>query len=373
MNLHVFNDIHGFTLNLTVKRFEDKNVLDNNIFINLTQKTKYTNSHVIYLERSLRDFRRFLKTTSDVRKVTFYPFDFVAAFFLKELRKLYPDVEVGWAFWSYEYYHRPELYLSTLDPFSLNYYKKQNNFAVRSKRRLITAAKKILSRPVYNKQLLEESYQFITRFHSFLPADFKSIKNISGTCRSYQLSFLSVEEITAGIAGEKKMTNEIMIGHAGSITGNHAEIIQELAEIKIDNKFLIPIEYGDENYIKEIRSMAMNLLGDNVQFLEQRMSKEEYFKRLSNVGLAIFNFKTQEGLGNIFFLLWNGTKIFLREESSAYKQFKEWGLSIFSVENDLNRAGLAHLLTEKEAAENRRIIEEIFSESKVESYWKLLM
>ena len=107
MNLHVFNDSHGFFLNLTVKRFLESDALQNNLFINLNNKTIYTSPEVKYLKRNLFSFKRVIKTLPAIKSVTFYPFDYTAAFFLKELKKIQPSIKVGWVFWGYEFYqHR---------------------------------------------------------------------------------------------------------------------------------------------------------------------------------------------------------------------------------------------------------------------------
>ena len=134
----------------------------------------------------------------------------------------------------------------------------------------------------------------------------------------------------------------------------------------------IPVAHGELDYRREIKKLALHKFGDSVKFSEKGLDMQSYFKRISTVGFAIFNFTMQEGLGNILFLVWNGAKIFLKEDSSVYKQFKAWELNIFTIENDLNENNLSNFLDPIAASKNRSILEDMFCETKVKEYWKPL-
>ena len=249
MNLHVFNDAHGFFLNLTVERFKENNALENNLFINLTNKTIYTNNKVTYLKRNLISFKNAVKKFPLITTVTFYPLDFVAASFLKQLKKKYPAIQIRWVFWGYEYYHRPDINAMNFDAFSTDYYKKQRSFFEHIKNICATILKRILMMPVFDKALVEESYLQVSRFYSFLPQDFKNVfatkKNIQ--CNYHPISFLSIEEMTQNI-NWGNLTSEVMVGHAASPSINHAEILDKLNAISFAGKLFFPLEYGENKY-----------------------------------------------------------------------------------------------------------------------------
>lgn len=373
MNLHVFNDVHGFFLNLTVKRFTENDAMQNNFFINLNNKSIYKNEKVKYLKKNTLSFKQVIKSLPIIQSVTFYPFDFTAAAFLNQLQKMQPSIKVNWVFWGYEFYHRPDNEKQMFDEFSSAYYKKQFSFFKNSKQSLFNIIKSILLVPVFDKQFLADGYAKINRFYSFLPQDFKNgFQNNNNACEYYPISFLSIEEITEKIVWGN-ITNEVMVGHAASPSLNHAEILDMLHAISFSGKLFLPLEYGEEEYRKEIKNKANDLFNSNVVFLENRLTMPEYYQRLSVVGFAIFNFRWQEALGNILFLVWNGTKIFLKQDSSVYKQFISWRLIVFSIEQQLNKESITQLLTVDERQNNKRIIEELFSEQKVKNYWNALI
>jgi hypothetical protein len=372
MRFHVFNDSHGHFLNATVERFDKAGMLTHNTFVNLTQQTSYANKHVIYLRKNCRAYRKFIREYGNIQLVTFYPYDDLGAWFLKELVEVHREVKVQWVFWSYEYYHQYANFTSLLDPFSLAYYK---NRPVHSsmKNAVASLVKKVMHIPYYNRKVLAKGHNRFSVFYSFLPQDFIEVRNniVNDSIIYRPISFLSIEQIVEGVS-IKPQTSTIMIGHAATITANHIEVLKKLSCMKIANKLFIPLEYGDMKYAAQVKFMAKSLFSNCVEVLETRRTMHEYYTKLSTVGFAIFNFKKQEALGNLLFLLWNGAKVFLAEESTAYKQFKTWGLSLFSLA-DISAVSLSELLPEESALKNKSILTNLFAEEKLQEYWKPLM
>lgn len=373
MNLHVFNDSHGFFLNLTVSRFVAAGALQNNLFINLNDRTIYTDPHVKYFKKNTLSFKRAARSLPAINSVTFYPLDFTATAFLKELKKSQPAIKVGWVFWGYEYYLHPASIKQNFENFSLAYYKRQNEIFKNARAAVTRILKNILFIPVFNEQQLINGHSQVDKFYSFLPQDFKNVfQNIkTANCQYYPIAFLSIEEMNNKIEWGR-LTDEVMIGHAATPTLNHAEILDKLQGIPFPGKLFMPLEYGEEKYRREIKDKAIALFNGRIEFLETRLEMNDYYRRISRAGYAIFNFRWQEGLGNIVFLAWNGTKIFLQKESSVYKQFVAWGLHVFSIEEDLDKENINELLPVEKRQMNKAIIEDLFSEQKIKKYWEPL-
>jgi dTDP-N-acetylfucosamine:lipid II N-acetylfucosaminyltransferase len=372
MNLHVFNDPHGFMLNATVERFKREGRMESNRFVNLTDKTIYRHEEVHYLKKNLKNYRAFIRSLPALYSVCFYPYDDTSGWFLNELNKAQPGLPASWIFWSYEFYHQPESYTGLLEPFSLHFYRKNLPVFSGVRNRISKIIKKILQIP-YRNYLLKQGYSQIKAFYSFLPEDYKNVSAVfekKPAC--HPISFLSLNEMTGSLS-PGTLTDTIIIGHSASVTGNHAEILQTLGKLGIKNDLLLPLEYGDAEYRDEIIKLANSCFPGQVNYILERHSLTEYNRKLSTAGYALFNFTKQEGLGNIIFLLWNGTKVFLREESSAYRQFRNWGLKVYSVNKDLNKAELSELPGQQDAISNRKILESLFNEERVREYWLPLM
>ncbi len=374
MNLFVFNDSHGYNLNLIIDHCQKGGLLENNLFINLTKKTLYKNNKADYLDSNLRSFKNKIISLPVITSVTFCPLDHVAAYFLTELKRIQPSVITRWVFWSYEFYHLPGSYKKLLRGYSLQAYHQRNKGIKRIIIQIKNFVKPFLHIPVLNAKLLIDTYKYVDEFYSFLPQDHSNVQSKAPELKAkhHQISFLSIEQITHKINKSNQLSNEIVIGHSARLTGNHMEILEKLSTITIDNKIFIPLAHGDADYKNEVKKNGLQYFGNRVKFLEKELDQHSYFNRISVAGFAVFNFTMQEGLGNILFLLWNGAKVFLRQESTAYKQFKAWGIIVFSVDNDLTEFNLNQLLDDSGAKANRLILENMFCEDKVKEYWKPL-
>jgi hypothetical protein len=76
------------------------------------------------------------------------------------------------------------------------------------------------------------------------------------------------------------------------------------------------------------------------------------------------NHKRTQGGGNINMALYFGKKVFLKKENTLYKLYKDSGVTIFNIEEDLNNDDLFKELNIEEKEKNHLIIKKIFSSEK---------
>ena len=221
---------------------------------------------------------------------------------------------------------------------------------------------------------LKKSFSEIDFFCSLLPSDFSYYKTRSGNNKTKHLPFayLSLEQIMPALNTFNSSGNKIMIGHSASPKGNHFEVLSQLYELNKDFSIFLPLAYGGEEYANLIRSEALKKFAD-AEILTKKLEKPDYYDKLTEVGWAIINVKVQQALGNIVALLWMGVKLFLDEESSTYKDFKNWGIHVFSVQHDLNSIELTEKLSPEEISNNKKIIFEKCNEEAVKGYWEPIL
>jgi hypothetical protein len=68
--------------------------------------------------------------------------------------------------------------------------------------------------------------------------------------------------------------------------------------------------------------------------------------------------------------LWYGVKLFLSMETSTYQDFKEMGMVVFSIEDDLTKQALVTPLSDDQMMLNRSVLSNILSDNKVAEYWQ---
>ena len=96
------------------------------------------------------------------------------------------------------------------------------------------------------------------------------------------------------------------------------------------------------------------------------MEFDKYMKFISLLDIAILAHNQQQAFGNIISLLSMKKTVYLKEEVTTYETLKEMGIEIKSFDRftDLEK------FDENTLENNRKIIEENFSEEKLKEQWK---
>lgn len=130
--------------------------------------------------------------------------------------------------------------------------------------------------------------------------------------------------------------NKILINHSGSWTGNHLTILEALQKIELsDKKIVLPLSYGPKKHIDLIEKQAKRLFAERCEIIKDFLPIQSYYKIIGECQYAIMGHRRQEAGGNISFLLLNGKKVFLREDNSLLRYYKDLGCHIYSFEKDL--------------------------------------
>ena len=180
-------------------------------------------------------------------------------------------------------------------------------------------------------------------------------------------TYNSLDSIFKEAVPENKNSKNILIGNSGDPSNNHLDTFDVIHNFNLGDRLIyVPLSYGGkENYIKNILNEGEKKFGDNFRPLINFLNRMEYNDILNTVSAGIFNHRRQQASGNIISLLWLGKKVFLREESTLYKELKSWGLHIHSI-NQLNEYLLFEPLSDNEIEQNRKILTDNFGNESVE-------
>lgn len=375
MNLHIFQDSLGYFLNETVNRIER---LDrgNNKYLNIAHAVKFENEFTDLMQLDFELLRRKIMTYGNLTNVYFHYYNYISKFCLDVLKKSNPGIKFIWVFWSSEFYNLPEFEPDLFLPFSKKYIKKTKGTTKKAIRAVLSKIKSIATgRPYYKHKALIRSYHDIDYVASFLEYDYRKIVEYAKANIKYiPFSYLSIHQlISTNLLDKSRNGSLIMVNHSSDPALNHVEVLEMLATKKITNTVFLPLAYGDKVYGDEVKVEGMRLLPGRIIVQSDFLSKDAYSEKMQEVGFAIFNIKIQQGLGNLLALIWLGVKVFLREENTAYQNLKDWGLHIYSVEQDLPTEMFLEFLPESYVAHNRKILSERFSESRVDEYYRNML
>ena len=158
----------------------------------------------------------------------------------------------------------------------------------------------------------------------------------------------------------------ILLGNSATFSCNHLDILESINHLRISNKIVIPLSYGNAKYrdflIDYIPKNYHNL---NLEILGKFLPLNEYNQILNQCGFAIMPHLRQQGMGNIYSLLYSGTKLFLFKKNPVYKFLKDMGVNFHSIEELLSNTRLLESpLTQDEMEKNRIIINNHYSKEK---------
>jgi len=146
-------------------------------------------------------------------------------------------------------------------------------------------------------------------------------------------------EMIEEIIKENQKTNQpgkkvrLMVGNSATKTNNHFEAFDLLEKFKDENiEIICPLSYGDEAYAKEVRTLGRQVFKDKFTPLDTFMDKEEYINYLSQIDVGIFNMERQQGLGNIYLLLFLGKKVYLKKKTTMWEELLDMDLTVYDVE-----------------------------------------
>jgi len=149
----------------------------------------------------------------------------------------------------------------------------------------------------------------------------------------------------------------ILLGNSATQTNGHAEVLEKLRNYaNQDIRIFCPLSYGDNAYAEEVIKSGVEIFGEKFVALRRFVPIEDYMKLLADIDIAIFNHNRQQGIGNITMLLGMGKKVYMRPEITSWEGLRGLGLKIF----DVNCVDIS-LINDADAAENRRIISDVFS------------
>lgn len=375
MNIHIFQDSLGHYISATYSRVSrlNKEYHQEILFINISNnKITFGEEKIILLPENWNNIRDFIKGLVNVENVYFHNYNFLSQFILDEIVKYHAKVEFNWIFWSAEFYNLPEISYNFYIGKSSDFHLK-NNTLHRIKNNLFQFKEMLLGRPYYSHKSFIKSFRKINNLITFFNSDYTNIVEYSkASFKLKTFAYLSFEQffgVQSSLNGDPIIN--IMINHNGDPILNHFDVFDRLYFLDKRFKIILPIAYGSNKYINEIiEYCSLNLINTNYEFWDKFIPAEEYSKKLLEINVAIFNFSVQKGVGNILPLLWSGCKIFLRDECPIYIDFKKFGFAVFSIQGELNIESLVQPLSGDLIGNNRRLVNELFSDKAVDSYYR---
>ena len=304
----------------------------------------------------------------DYRQVIINYFDMHAAELVNRIER--KDVAIVWVIWGADLYTLPLFWNKLYDGFAAKLYEVSwMNHA----KKMYRHWKNRVRGGTRDHRFLYAAMKKVTHGATLVTPDVDLVRrHLNRRIKQIPLSFSGVEDFNGVNVVEKN--NRIQVGNSGDPANNHIEMLRLLKSMHVQNEIFMPVAYGSRKYLDVLPGVAREIFGeDQLKLQTQVVAKEEYFSQLATTGFAVMGHLRQQAFANLIALFYFGTKVFMREKNPLLKTFREWGLRVYSVENELNPDALTSPLSESDRTHNRAIIHQHLNENAMRNYYRDLL
>lgn len=239
------------------------------------------------------------------------------------------EVKVAWVFWGGEIYGREDLRYSFLAPISKFLFKCHRLLRLLKKKgkALIPyeIPKALFRRVDFCLTDIPEEYQFATDY-------------LCNGMAHLWYNYYSIEETLGDAMFVSGSGDNILIGHSGTIEGNHLEVFRRIKKSSLQNRRIVsPLSYGDGWVINLVSKVGERKYGKAFYPIMGFMPRIQYNEEISECNIVIMNHFRPQAMGNIITALWLGKRVYMSERSMQYHYLKSLGIVLFSIENDLSQ------------------------------------
>ncbi|MDP4185575.1 MAG: TDP-N-acetylfucosamine:lipid II N-acetylfucosaminyltransferase [Bacteroidota bacterium] len=364
MILHIFTDDPKFT-KLATEIFQQAEI--NSRYVVITSKENFApdaTSDAEIINPDTAAYQSLITSIPEYSLVVFHNMLGLNRQFTKDILEAYLPQRppFAWVFWGAELYGHIEPVSSFLGKDTKKIYNK------RYKERIVF----FIKRYIYNRFNLKKLLSNFDYICSYIPQDidrFNSRTHLQ--LKPLWFTYYPIEKLIGDHLLNQKVVDRgnILIGNSSNFTCNHLETFKMIQKFDLQgNKIIVPLNYGDKAYARQIAKKGEKLFDRNFIALMDFMPREEYNQLLLSCSAIILNLYRQQAMGNIITALWLGARVYLNDFTTAYQYLKGIGLHLYSIEKDLNNNQEGDpftRLSDKQIEENRVILSEEFGTNAV--------
>lgn len=272
------------------------------------------------------------------------------------LKNVPDNVKVAWVFWGGEIYGRKDL---------------KKSFLSRRSRLLfgIHQLKKGIEGKEWgdNYELPLELFNRIDYCLTDIHEDFDFVAFYTQSkMKEVWYNYYSIDETIGDLRNQCVEGNNILVGNSSSLTCNHLDGFRSAKKFCGENsEIIVPLSYGEPWLRNFLVKKGMHIFGHRFHPLVDFIPRNEYNKLIKSCSVVIMPHYRPQAFGNIITALWLGSRVYLSENSPFYTFFKRIGITLSSIETDINRAKNLKVLplSVEEREENRRVLNSLYDRS----------
>ncbi len=191
------------------------------------------------------------------------------------------------------------------------------------------------------KQILYKAFSESAGLIFLIPDEYERFVEITGIEKKNYVAPMPEDpnhEIHVGDYRQNRTGNHepvrIIVGNSATETNRHADAFEALKRFPFQKmEIYAPLSYGNEDYRDKIIKEGNRIFGERFQPVLRYMDIEDYTRFLASMDIGIFANDRQQAMGNISKLLGLGAKVYLRDDTSMWKSYRDEGNILFRIES----------------------------------------
>ncbi|WP_154854767.1 TDP-N-acetylfucosamine:lipid II N-acetylfucosaminyltransferase [Cyclobacterium xiamenense] len=201
----------------------------------------------------------------------------------------------------------------------------------------------------YFSPIIPNEFDMVAETHSF-----SNLTNVGFT-------FGDLDYLFADYAPTKQKSH-ILVNNSATYAGNHLDILKLLKKLRVAQKIILPLNYGDQNYRNHIVRYCEQHFSNQAECITEFLPRRAYFTKVTQCEFTIMGHLRQQAMGNIYALLYAGSKLFLYKDNPVYAFLRELNMSVYTIEDLEDNPSLIEIPLEHDQKErNRQIISSYYS------------
>lgn len=167
-------------------------------------------------------------------------------------------------------------------------------------------------------------------------------------------------------------SDSIVVQINNSCDGSILEILEKLSRFTVKKlKIRAILSYGNMAIQETILAAGKRLFGENFIGITDYVTPQKYAELLSDTDIAIMNQPRQQGLGNIYAFLYQGTKLYIRRDVTTWDFLRGYGFEIYDTLNlDGESFEEFSRFDDEVRKKNRQIAATLFDEKNIAGTWR---
>jgi len=168
----------------------------------------------------------------------------------------------------------------------------------------------------------------------------------------------------------------ILVGNSAAQSNQHIDAFEQLKHLANENiEIIVPLNYaGEPEYIDEVISKGQSIFGKKFTAITEMLTKAQYDELLTAIDLTVFAHQRQQGLYVVYAMLLMGKHVYLRKETTSYKNFTSLGFLIPSFES-LSTTNIKEINKQVSKTEvlNQTLMNRHFTEQALAPQWSSML